>query len=272
MSELDQTPYPQKIELIGLTLISPFTASNKHHDVQCNICNHIWSTTLISKISAYKKYYKSGCPKCAELRRSDNISNKRANVIRLLADHHLEVLTDGYDGRFLDVYHKITVKNSVCGHVFDLCVSNFLLYGQHEHKNICTICGIEQRSDKLTSHSLERHEIWLRTADEWQQYKSKVDGLTKQTYNSYHHIINPYNFPRGLAGTIGAYHLDHIISRRYCFEHNIPCELCAHKDNLRMIPWLDNIKKHALIVTDIPSIFSDYITSPSIIDNGCFDE
>lgn len=64
IEELEKLPYPTKIEAIGLTLLEPFTASHKHHLVKCDVCGHEWKTTLISKISAYKKYQTSGCPTC----------------------------------------------------------------------------------------------------------------------------------------------------------------------------------------------------------------
>lgn len=264
IEELEKLPYPTKIEAIGLTLLEPFTASNKHHLVQCQSCNHIWNTTLISKISAYKKYQTSGCPECKKKRDEQRNGIKRNAVLEVLAKNHLQVLTEGYEGQYYDVYNKITVKNTVCGHVFDLCISNFMQYGQYTSN--CTVCGINQRSKQLSQTSVDRHEEWLKTANAWEQYKSEVDSLTKQTYTQYSGEINPNDFPRGLAGNDGAYQLDHIISRRYCFEHNIPSGLCAHKDNLRMIPWLDNIQKHSRIVTDIPSIFNDYIITDIVVD------
>lgn len=77
----------------------------------------------------------------------------------------------------------------------------------------------------------------------YKKYLHKVQTLTRKTYELYENEINPMKLPRKLAGVEDAYHLDHIIPVRYGFENDIPPNVIAHKDNLQMMPWRDNIVK-----------------------------
>lgn len=49
---------------------------------------------------------------------------------------------------------------------------------------------------------------------------------------------------RGRAGTAGAYHLDHIYSIFDGFNNNVSPEIIGHINNLRFIPWKENVSKH----------------------------
>jgi hypothetical protein len=71
------------------------------------------------------------------------------------------------------------------------------------------------------------------------EYRRVVWHITKQQPIT---ILENYEH-RGLAGQLGAYHLDHIISIKYGFDNNIPAEQIGHISNLQMLPWLENIKK-----------------------------
>jgi hypothetical protein len=48
---------------------------------------------------------------------------------------------------------------------------------------------------------------------------------------------------RGRCGVEGAYQLDHIKSINWGWENDIEPQLIAEWDNLRMIPWKDNLLK-----------------------------
>lgn len=251
------TTYTEKLLNMGIHLLEEYKGAKLHHLMKCGTCGNEWSATPLSKIQNKKKYPNSnGCAKCQRVREDIKHADARLNVLNQLKADNLEILTEGYRGERKDVYHKVRVRNTVCGHEFDLCIGNYL-YGRY--KGNCIICGIKERSQQLTQTVADRHEEWLRTASEWQVYKYEVEMYTKQSYRKFKDQINPNNLQRGIAGVDGNYHLDHIISRRYCFENNIPAELCGHKDNLQMIGWLENIQKHSRIVTDIPKIFSGYV-------------
>ena len=89
----------------------------------------------------------------------------------------------------------------------------------------------------------ENHPSYNPDRREYLRYKTKVQRLTEQTYAAYHKEINPYGLPRTLAGVEGGYQLDHITSTWKGFTQNINPDIIASKENLQMLPWLDNLKK-----------------------------
>lgn len=91
-------------------------------------------------------------------------------------------------------------------------------------------------------------------------YRLKVSSLTEQTYLTHIKLINPENKPRTLAGEHGGYHLDHIYPISKGFKNNIPPELIASIDNLRLIEWKDNVVKSNDIIEDlIPISIKNYL-------------
>lgn len=103
----------------------------------------------------------------------------------------------------------------------------------------------------LKSHSSLEFEDWckLREENAYYEYKKEVWRYT---------IKNPIktmpNYEkRGKAGVDGAYQLDHIISIKYGFEHNIDPRYIGSMDNLWFVPWEINLKKSN------PKVFLDYL-------------
>ncbi len=88
-----------------------------------------------------------------------------------------------------------------------------------------------------------RNTLKKESTPEYRRYSNRVHVLTRKIYEEHHTEINPNNYPRGLAGQAGIYHLDHIVSIRYGFDNNIPPEEIAVKENLQMLPWKENISK-----------------------------
>ncbi len=244
-------------EKLGIELLEPYKGAKIHHLMKCGDCGHEWSATPLSKMQSYRKYPDgNGCPACKKQRENNKHSDTRMDNIKQIRNAGLQILTDGYDGKRGDIYFTIRVLHEDCGHEFDLRVANFL-NRKLTRDNSCKICGIIKRSEQLTETSIARHMEWLKTASEWELYKYEVELETRISYRKFKDVINPLNLLRGSEGDM--YHLDHIISRRFCFENNIPVELCGHPDNLRMIPWRENISKGMRIVTEIPIIFAEYM-------------
>lgn len=95
---------------------------------------------------------------------------------------------------------------------------------------------------------------------EYQDYRNKVSWLTEQTYLKCVNIINPDNKPRTLAGVEEGVHLDHIYPVSKGFDSNIPPELLASVDNLRIIDWKENITKSNAITEElIPKSIKIYL-------------
>lgn len=66
------------------------------------------------------------------------------------------------------------------------------------------------------------------------RYFTELNDLTKlENYNK-----------RGRAGTNGAYHLDHIYTIFDGFSNNVPPEIIGNINNLRFIPWEENVSKN----------------------------
>lgn len=248
-----------------IKLLEPFKGAKQHHKMQCLKCNHEWVATPLSKRQTLKKNGVTGCPNCNNLRRNSVQSEIRTKHIQDLKDRGIEILTPGYDGRRHVVdentYTKILVKNIHCGHEFECSPSNLL--SRHVE---CGVCGPQKRVLPLTNWSKQNSRTWRGTATEWQRYKAEVTSLTEQTYTRHHNVINPDNLPRGKAGVNGAYHLDHIVPKRFCFDNNIPANICAHQSNLQMIGWKENVGSRNHIKGSLPPLFFQYISTNSKLE------
>jgi len=91
-------------------------------------------------------------------------------------------------------------------------------------------------------------------------YKTRVDEITKrQPLN-----ILENSEKRGHSGKNGAYHLDHIVSIKFGFDHNIPPEIIGDIKNLRFIPWKQNLAKSSSFVSESAEMMQYFIENGSI--------
>lgn len=261
-----QEPNQQYADLLEsenkIKLLEPYKGAKIHHKMQCLTCGHVWTATPISKRQTFKKYGVSGCPNCNAINRNTKYTEHRQQVLQSLKERGIEILDPTYDGRLRLDYtktlkeEKILVRNTHCGHEFYVTPLNLI------QSNVeCTICGPKKRIKAATAWSKANSLKWSKTASKWQQYKSTVTSLTEQTYTDHKEQINPNNLPRGKAGIDGAYHLDHIVPKRFCFDNNIPAEICAHYTNLQMIGWRENVGSRNNIKGTIPPSFFQYIST-----------
>lgn len=255
--------YNKLFQLANLELQVPLSYVKKHHITKCLNCNHIWNPTPISIMQIYKKYKTNACPICNKQRRDFRKKNSRVTNIQKLKDRGFEILSD-YDGRYVQgipgrsIPVDVTVKNINCGHTFTTDSKNLL------SRNVtCPICAREYKNSILAKSSKDRSSKWAKTAPEWKAYRFKVRAYTKASYVKHISKINPNNLPRGLAGEVGKYHLDHIVPTKYCFLNNIPPEHCGHWSNLQMLDWKHNIQcnSNLKVGIKIPKILQKYIIS-----------
>ena len=225
--QIDLTKYPENLSLIGLTLLEPYKGSKAHHQIQCKNCTHVWSATPLSKIQAFKKFGTNGCPQCCKNR----IQQTKDETKKTIEQHGFTVL-----GEYTNSKTKLLVRNNSCGHEWETTPEHII-----GAKVNCKICNNQTKRERFQSFNQKRSEEFFKTASEWVKYRHRVFHATRITYRDHKEKINPNNLPRGTAGLDGAYHLDHIIPIRYCFENNIPVDVCARVDNLQMLPWLDNV-------------------------------
>jgi hypothetical protein len=79
---------------------------------------------------------------------------------------------------------------------------------------------------------------------EYTRYKNEVHKRSHKIYEENIDIINPNRYNRTLAGIEDGWQLDHIIPVRFGFDNNIPIEVLCAVENLRMIPWKDNLARN----------------------------
>ena len=82
------------------------------------------------------------------------------------------------------------------------------------------------------------------TTPEYKRYRNKVQKLTEEIYVKNIDIINPNRYPRTLCGVDGGWQLDHIKTVREAFDEGLSPEEVAHIDNLRMLPWKENLMRN----------------------------
>lgn len=93
----------------------------------------------------------------------------------------------------------------------------------------------------------ESLEIISRDSEEYSifsKYRNRVAVRTRKTYEQCKDEINPNNLPIGKCGVAGAYQVDHIITVRQGFEAGMLIETISAKENLQMLPWLENVLKY----------------------------
>jgi hypothetical protein len=81
------------------------------------------------------------------------------------------------------------------------------------------------------------------TTPAYRRYAGKVHRLSHKVYENNLDTLNPNGYNRTLCGVEGGYQLDHIVSIKYGFDNNISPETLSRIDNLRLIPWKDNLLK-----------------------------
>lgn len=250
--------YPNKLLEIGIGLCEDYKGSSKHHLMKCVKCGHEWTATPKSKIANFKIHGRKGCPDCTGKERYDKA--RKVNIQKL-KKRGIEILSDNYSGtqRIEEgKYIKIKVKNTNCGHIFECSPANLLT------RNVnCPICNAQRKREAFQQFNIDRQIEYQKTASAWNIYRHRVYQLTRQTYKEHLQTINPNNLMRGKAGVDGAYHLDHLVPVRYCFDNDIPSHICAHHTNLQMLHWNDNIGSRDKLKqnTPIPEILQEFINT-----------
>lgn len=231
---------------IKLEITDSNKTSNDHQILKCLICGNEFSATPKSKVTNFKKTGMPGCPICTHIARYSDI--RQSNIQKLEERFEfidkINLLTNNES--------KIKVKNKKCNHIFKVKYGNLL------NRDVeCPICNTERKSQFYKECNEERHKNSLVGKSGFDLYRRIVRKLTRETYIKNSKIINPKDLPLGRSGTSG-YHVDHIVSIRYCFDNNVPEHICAHPSNLRMLFWKDNAKKWKK-PTLFPQIFNQFI-------------
>lgn len=259
--------YIQRLADAGVTLLSPLGRVKEHHQLRCDTCGTEFTATPLSITQIFKKWGTNGCASCNLVRQESTKLVSRTANMKMLRDRGLEILSD-WDGRNAMgakcIPLPVTVRNTHCGHTFTSNAVNLLRRGVE-----CPICAKQLKTNNINHWSELNSARWRQTASDWQKYKSEVTKLSRIAYKENKHTINPHNLPTGRAGTEGAYHIDHVVPIRYCYDHDIPPNICADVSNLQMLGWRENVGSRDKLKEgrDIPTVFQNYISVAEKLDH-----
>ena len=134
-----------------------------------------------------------------------------------------------------DVYH--TPKN--INENRTKCCSRVCLMNSPEYKK--KLSAVD-RSYLQTDEYKER--LKKPTTKLYKRYRNEVTKKSEKTYVMFIDILNPDRHPRTLAGVNGGWQLDHIKPVRECYECGLTPEEASSIDNLRMLPWRENVARN----------------------------
>ena len=101
----------------------------------------------------------------------------------------------------------------------------------------------QQRTANVARKGIGSRKIRNPNIKEYTKYARTVHALSHKIYEQNKHIINPNNYPRTLCGVDNGWQLDHITPVKECFEKGLTENEAASVDNLRMLPWRDNLMR-----------------------------
>tara|TARA_B110000908_G_C10033386_1_gene348465 strand:- start:73 stop:651 length:579 start_codon:yes stop_codon:yes gene_type:complete len=78
----------------------------------------------------------------------------------------------------------------------------------------------------------------------FKRYGGLVRRATEKVYIANLDIINPNSYTRTRCGVEDGYQLDHIVPVKFGFANNIPIEEMSRVENLRMLPWKQNLERN----------------------------
>lgn len=137
---------------------------------------------------------------------------------------------------------KIRRETRICAH--PNCSNTFTVVPSKVRLYCCHRC----HSLTLDNSHLQSPEVLKKrtkdTTPAYKRYKALVHRLSGYTYTENIDIINPNRYTRTLCGVENGWQLDHIIPIKECYEKGISPEDASSINNLRMLPWKDNLMRN----------------------------
>lgn len=231
--------YPDCLLDIGLKVLGEFTASHKHHNIECLLCGNVFLATPKSKMANFKQHGAKGCPKCTMDFRFAEEKRQMQEKIKSLG-----FIVSDFRSKLDEV--EATNTNCKCGRSWKTKPIYLL-----SERSFCKPCNDELKSSRMKSFNETRTNQSLQKIGEFRWYKKVVMNMSNTNYINNQ---DKFNLKRNKQN-----HLDHIVPVSYCFKNKIPPEVCAGLDNLRVIPAIQNLKKNINITTKIPDSIKQYI-------------
>ena len=120
--------------------------------------------------------------------------------------------------------------------------SNTFTVVQSSKKKFCSH-SCQQRTANVAAKGVGSRKMRNPATPEYKRYSRQVHGLSQKVYEANIDKINPNRYPRTLCGVEGGWQLDHIVPIKECFEKGISPEEASSINNLRMLPWKNNLMR-----------------------------
>lgn len=201
----------------------------KNYCVQCNCPRHPKAKPGLCHSCIWKNNKKTLIEEC-----SDKVKSWGYEIVNYEFDKHnhlaFNIITPCCKTEFYSVFGNLTKG-----------IIN--LQSKGIDRMPCPKCGGEERIGKALEGFIEKYGRDYDIA-EYEDYNLKVRQLSEQTYRNNKSTINPLNYKRGHRD----YHLDHIFPVIECFKQGLSIEFASSIDNLQMLPYDENIRKHCKIL------------------------
>ena len=236
--------------------------------IKCDECGSIFNrqVRVYCKGKNFRQEFKEGT------RRREPISNKEVEALNAIPDycspctikktlHNEETQKKSALGNTGKSKNKLSYEEHVeraasinCSPLLTKEEWDKLLPGKDGFRVRCNICGHEKKMDKLSRHAniegpsrckecFQKAEVERKREGlpDRKYYYSVVDAYTRESWVKHFYFINPNNIKRCNKNP-----LDHKVSKRYGFEHNIPAYIIGSAVNLFMgLSKEENSQKHS---------------------------
>ncbi len=191
---------------------------------------------------------------------SNDTKNKISNTLegRMLSNNWKEKISISGTGRIVNEEGRENIKKSKIGNknpMFGLKSWNSGKTGKDDERILkysISQSGVQcpnrshpnKNKGKKKEESLEIISRQDPVYSNFRKYRNRISVRTRKTYEEFREEINPLNLLLGKCGIDGAHQIDHKISVRLGFEQGLSIEEISSKENLQILPWLENIKKY----------------------------
>ena len=135
------------------------------------------------------------------------------------------------------------IRNEVRTCLNEKCLKEFTVKPAMIKKFCCKSCSTTVNNPAPKGRGSRPYRVKDTTPD-YTRYAQLVHNLSHRVYLENINTINPNGYPRTLCGVEGGYQLDHITPVKECFNKGLTAEQAASLENLRMLPWKENLMRN----------------------------
>jgi len=135
------------------------------------------------------------------------------------------------------------VRNEIRVCLNEKCLKEFTVKPAMIKKFCCKSCSTTVNNPAPKGRGSRPYRV-KDTTPEYTRYAQLVHNLSHKIYLENIDTINPKGYPRTRCGVEGGYQLDHVTPIKECFNKGLPAEQAASLENLRMLPWKENLMRN----------------------------